>query len=1054
MKERPPPLSGEHRGVIARMVHNRVLPNIVMLVFLCGGLFMATRIKQEVFPEFDLDMVTVRVPYPGASPEEVERGILLAIEEAVQGIDGVEEVGAVADEGVGTVRVELEAGTDQQRVYQDIQQQVGRIRTFPVDAEDPVTSLVIRRREVLDLQIYGDVDEWVLRELAEQVRDRLLQSEGITQIDYDGVRAFEIHVQISKEQLRALGLTLSDVARRIRENAVEVPGGTVRTDGGDVLLRMRERRDWAEEFAEIPIVTSAEGAVRTLGEIAEVEDTFADVDVSATFNGKRSIGLEVYRVGEQTPIGVSDAVRSAMKDIEEDLPPGVAYAISWDMSNIYRQRLNLLLRNGLLGLSLVLVVLGLFLDFRLAFWVTLGIPTAFLGAFLFLPWLGVTINMISMFAFIVAIGIVVDDAIVAGENIYRYREEGAGFVEAAIKGARDVAMPIGFSIASNVVAFMPLLFVPGFMGKVWAVIPMVVLTVFLISWVEALIILPSHLAHGRQGYGNPIVAFLARGQQAFSRFFVRMVESVYRPFLGWSLRARYLTVAVMFSTLALVTGYAFSGRLGFILMPKAESDRAEVTARLPFGCPPADAENVRDQLVASAHRVWEENGGDELATGVFARINEHEVSGTVFLTAPEIRPISTTAFTDKWREATGPVLGVESLRFVSDSGGPGRGPSVTVELAHRDIDVLDRASEALAAELAEFAATKDVDDGYTPGKRQLDFAILPEGRSLGLTANMVARQVRDSFYGSEALRQQRGRNEVKVLVRLPDAQRVSEFDIEQLLIRTPAGTEVPLREIATVDAGRAYTTINRRNGRRTVTVTSNVAPISETNRVLEDLRTEVLPRLADEYPGLSFSFEGRQAEMRKALDSLKQGMLLAMIVIYVLLAIPFRSYVQPLIVMIAIPFGIVGAIFGHLWMGYSLSIISLMGVVALSGVVVNDSLLMVDLANRLRKQGMDAREAILTAGVRRFRPILLTTLTTFGGLAPMIFETSRQARFMIPMAVSLGYGIVFATGITLLLIPSLYVILDEVATLPRSLWERLTGGRRTDRSDASRANWN
>ncbi len=917
------------------------------------------------------------------------------------------------------------------------------MRTFPEDAEDPVTSLVVRRREVLDLQIFGDVDEWVLRELAERVRDRLLQEEGITQIDYDGVRDYEIHVEVSKDQLRALGLTLSDIARRVRENAVEVPGGTIKTDSGDVLLRMQERRDWASEFAEIPIVTSAEGSVRTLGEIAEVKDTFEDVDVSATFNGKRSIGLEVYRVGQQTPIGVSDAVRSAMEDIALDLPPGVSYAINRDRSDIYRQRLDLLLRNGLLGLALVLVVLGLFLDFRLAFWVTLGIPTAFLGAFLFLPMLGVTINMISMFAFIVALGIVVDDAIVAGENIYRYREEGASFVEAAIKGAREVAMPIGFSIASNIVAFTPLLFVPGYMGKIWSVIPMVVATVFVISWVEALVILPSHLAHGGEGYRNPIVAFLARGQQAFSRFFMRFVDGVYRPFLAWSLSARYLTVALMLSTLALVTGYAFSGRLGFILMPKVESDRAEVTARLPFGSPPERVEAVRDQLVEAAQRVWAENGGDRLATGVFARINEHEVRGTVYLTDPHTRPISTTALTDKWREATGPILGVESLRFESDRGGPGRGPSITVELSHRDIDVLDRASAALAEELAEFAATKDVDDGYTPGKRQLDFAIRPEGRSLGLTASMVARQVRDAFYGSEALRQQRGRNEIKMLVRLPEDERVSEYDIEQLLIRTPAGTEVPLREIATVQPGRAYTTITRHNGRRTVTVTANVVPVAETNRVLAALRTEALPRLADEYPGLAFGFEGRQAAMRDALESLMRGLLLALLVIYVLLAIPFRSYVQPLIVMIAIPFGIVGAIFGHLWMGYSLSIISLMGVVALSGVVVNDSLLMVDLANRLRRQGMGVREAILQAGTQRFRPILLTTLTTFGGLAPMIFETSRQARFMIPMALSLGYGILFATGITLVLIPSLYVIMEEIRGLPHTMGRAL--GRETSR---------
>lgn len=444
---------------------------------------------------------------------------------------------------------------------------------------------------------------------------------------------------------------------------------------------------------------------------------------------------------------------------------------------------------------------------------------------------------------------------------------------------------------------------------------------------------------------------------------------------------------------------------------------------------------VGDFLVDKANTVINENGGDQLSKGVFVSIKENNVEAHVYLTDPDVCPMGASEFTAKWRQAIGQMVGLEMLRFEANRGGPGGGANLSVELTHRDIAVLDKASEALAGMLADFPTVKDIDDGYTPGKEQLDFNILPQGQSLGLTSSEVARQVRNAFYGAEALRQQRGRNEVKVRVKLPDNQRSSEYDVEQLLIRTPAGTDVPLMQVAEVTRGRSYTSIERRNARRTVTVTANVEPAAETSKIQESLKKELLPQLAREYPGLSYGWEGQQADFAESLASLRRGFVIAMLCIYAMLAIPFRSYAQPLIVMVAIPFGIVGAVLGHIVMGYlvmgegaplTLSIMSLMGVVALSGVVVNDSLVLIDYANRLRKeQEMSAFEAIHQAGVRRFRPIMLTTLTTFGGLAPMIFETSMQARFLIPMAISLGYGILFATMITLVLVPCLYMLLDD-----------------------------
>ena len=1013
------------RGPLAWMVFNRVTPNLLMIFLICGGIYMSGKIKKEVFPEFELDMVRISVAYPGASPEEVEQGIVLAVEEAVRGLEGIKELTATAGEGHATVNVELLTDTDQQKVYQEIKQGVDRITTFPVDTEQPQVSLLARRREVLNVQVYGDVPEIVLRESVEQVRDRLLQSPEITQIDLRGVRDVEIHVEISQPTLRSYGLTVGDVANRIESAAVEIPGGSIKARGGDILLRVADRRDLARDFARIPIITSIDGSVVTLGELAKVTESFEDSDRFASYNGRRSMELEIFRVGDQTPISVSRAVRDAMVDIEADLPPGIDWDINRDRSEIYEQRLHLLLKNAFFGLLLVLLLLGLFLEFKLAFWVTIGIPTSFLGGLLFLPSMGVTINIISMFAFIVALGIVVDDAIVAGENIYEYRLRGYGLSKAAVLGARDVFVPVTYAILTNVVAFLPLYFVPGFMGKIWQAIPLVVITVFLISWVEALVILPAHLAHTESRPTSRLTARLHDRQQAFSRQLIRFIEQVYRPFLERAIRWRGLTIVLGIALLLVVVSYATSGRVGIILMPRVESDSAVVTAVLPPGSPPDQAQAVAVKLVDAVERVAAEHGGETLLQGVFAEVDENQVGITAYLTPPGIRPFNTGRVTELWREEVGTLIGLESLRFESDRGGPGRGAALTVELSHRDTAVLDRASTALAGRLEEFANVKDVDYGVTPGKPQLDFHIKPEGQILGLTSRDVARQVRDAFSGATALRQQRGRNELTVRVRRPEAERSSAYDVETLLVRTPAGTFVPLLDVAEVESGRAYTVINRRDARRTVTVTAEVEPIDQVGQIQATLDSEILPQLIRDYPGLTTSYQGRQASMKESIGGLFSGFGLALVAIYFLLAIPFRSYVQPLIVMIAIPFGVVGSVLGHLLMGYSLSLMSMMGMVALAGVVVNDSLVLIDYANRQRLAGLSAHDAIIAAGTRRFRPIILTTMTTFGGLTPMIFETSRQARFLIPMALSLGYGILFATVITLLLVPCLYLLIED-----------------------------
>ncbi len=1015
------------KGPIAWMTRNSVTANLFMLVLIFGGLYTTTKIQQEVFPAFDMDRITVSIAYPGATPEEVEQGVVLAVEEAVRSLEGIDEISSTASEGSAKVALELLASADAQKLYQDVQQAVARITTLPEETERPRISLDVHKHGVVEIQVYGDADEQALYHAAQRVRESLLQHPGITQVDLEGARDQEIHIQIPEAVLRAHDLTLNEVAQAVKAMAVDRAGGSIDTQGGEILLRVNERRQWAREFAALPVIHGEGGVLLRLGDIAQVSEGFADSNRIATFEGKRAIGIEVSRVGEETPLGVSDAVNQVLPEIVAGLPPQIQATILRDRSDIYLERLRLLLKNGFMGLMLVLVFLSLFLEFKLAFWVTVGIPTSFLGGLLFLPGMDVSVNMVSLFAFIIALGIVVDDAIIAGENIYEYRQRGMGFLEASIRGAQDIAIPVSFSILTNIVAFLPMLFIPGPFGKIWAVIPLVVSSVFIISWLEALFILPAHLAHVRDQRNSRLGEALHQRQQRFSLAFRHFVEDVYGPFLERAVRHRYLTVTCALGILAVVMAIPLSGRMGFILMPKVESDSADTTVTLPVGTPMERVEAVRDRLLAALDKVVAEQGGERLSKGAFAIVDNNTVRVRAYLQPPGIRPISTAQLVKLWRGAVGTIPGTESSRYESDRGGPGSGASISVELSHRNSDMLDRASSDLAERLEPFANIKDIDDGYTPGKKQLDFRLTQTARSLGLTSHEIGTQIRSAFYGAEALRQQRGNDEVKVLVRLPEQERTRLFDLEQMLIRTPAGGYVPLAQVAEFKPGRAFTQIERRNGRRTVTVTANVEPISETARVLGEVKTELLPALLKDYPGLSYSFEGRQANMRDAVDSFIISVSGALIVIYALLAVPFRSYIQPMIVMSAIPFGAVGAILGHLLMGYNLSMISVMGMIALGGVVVNDALVMIDYANSRRLEGMSAFEAMVAAGVRRFRPILLTTVTTFGGLAPMIFETSRQARFMIPMAISLGYGILFATAITLVLVPSLYVIMDDIA---------------------------
>jgi len=1016
------------KGPIAWMAGNTVAANLIMAVLLIGGLLMGLNIKQEVFPEFSLDMVNISIAYPGASPEEVENGILLAVEESIQDLEGIDEITSNASEGFGSVSVEAIEGADINRLWQEIKSEVDRISTFPDEAEDPQVAIAARKREVLRIALYGDTSEGNMRALADEVRDKLLLDNNITQVELDGIRDREIQVEISTQTLRRYGLTLQNVALTISKASVELGGGSIKTLGGDILLRIKDRRDYAREYATLPVISLEDGSSVLLEDIATITEGFEETDNWAAFNGHRAVVIEIYRVGDQTPTQVATAGKKLVKQINESLPKGTNLTIVRDLSKVFNQRADLLLKNAYIGLGLVFFFLALFLEIRLAFWVSLGIPISFLGSFIFLSATSFSINMISMFAFIVTLGIVVDDAVVVGENIYYSRRQGEPFLKAAIDGTKSIAMPVVFSVITNMVAFVPLMFIPGFMGKIFKTIPFVVIAVFGVSLIESLYILPAHLSHKSK---RPLffpLNYLEKWQEKFSRFFETAVKHYYGRFLLRVLDNRYTIIAFGLALLIITFGYVSSGRMGMEMFPKVESDYAYCEAVLPYGTPAVTLKKVESNLVKKARIIINENGKQQLSKGVFSQVRDNTIRVRFYLTDPEVRPLSTSEVTILWRKKVGNIPGLETITFESNRGGPGSGKNLTVSLSHRDKDILNLAGEDLAQSLSGYPIVSDIDDGSAKGKKQFDITLSPAGKRMGLTSREVANQIRHAFQGLSAIKNQRGRNEVTVVVKLPQEETKSEATFENFVLFAPKG-EILLRNAVETISGRAYTSIKRSNGRREIRVAANVRPASQAENVLEDMKAKILPELMNKYPGLSYDFKGHQASIKESMSSLYKGFGMALLCIFALLAIPFKSYLQPLIIMFCIPFGLIGAVAGHVIMGYSLSLMSMFGLVAMSGVVVNDSLVLVDFANRQLRQGVPTLQAVHAAGIQRFRPILLTTLTTCGGLAPIITETSRQARFLIPMAISLGFGILFATFITLIMVPCLYMILEDFKNL-------------------------
>ncbi len=1030
-------------GAIRYMARNHVAANLFMMLLVIGGLVVSGQVKQEVYPSYELDVVNFSMAYPGATPLEVEEGILLPAEERVRGLEAVKRIESIGVEGSGSMAIELNDGIDPNRALQDIKNAIDRISSFPEDAERPRVELALRRRSAVTVAIAADMDERTLFDFAERVRNDLLAHPEISQVDIRGIRNPEITVEVPHAVLRSQRLTLDDIAEQIAMAARDVPGGEIRTPGGEILLRSAGRRQFASEYADIPVVSNPDGSKIRLGALATITDGFEDVDRYSSFNGRPGVTLWVYQTGSEKPLAIAEVVYDYVGRMNRELPETVEMLILWDHASEYRDRLELLISNGIYGLALVLLVLGAFLAPKLAFWVGAAVPVCLLGAIMLLPTLETTINMISLFAFIVTLGILVDDAVIVGENVFLKIQQGVGRVQAAVDGTREMALPVVFAVMTNIVAFCPLMFVPGQTGRFFAAIPIVVITVFVISLIESLLVLPAHLAHSKavDPAGHGLLPAVARMQIRCSAALDDLVDRGYAVLLRRALTCRGLTLSVFVSGLLLVAAWFASGRLNFTFNPRIEGDRVDAEVTVPFGAPFAETQRVANLIERAGLRTADRFGGrDQVLAGWMngqGRQGSNQADVNFILVPQERRDFTPTDFVRVWREEIGPVPGLEALYFEWEVG-PSGSSGLTLDLSHPDRTTLETAATDLAATLKRYAGVTDIDDGFASGKPQLDLKITDEARSLGLTHDAVGRQIRHAYYGAEALRMQRGRNEIKVMVRLPESERRSLADLENMIVRTPTGGEMPLVQAATIHTTRAHTEIKRVDAQRVLTVTANIVPeLANVSKVRAHLEAQVFPTLLSRYPGLALAYGGRQQEEIDAMHVLLWGLGISLAVIFGMLAALFRSYLEAAIVMTVVPFAIAAALVGHALMGYELSVVSVLGIIATCGVVVNGGLVLTVTMNDLCRSGVPAAEAAFEAGRRRFRPVVLTSLTTFFGLAPIMFETSAQARYLVPMAIALGFGILFSVAVVLLMIPVFHL---QVSVLRRAPIARAAAG--------------
>ncbi|AEG12669.1 acriflavin resistance protein [Shewanella baltica OS183] len=1020
------------KGILAWFARNSVAANLLMWALLVGGLFSTVLINKEVFPSFELNLLNISVAYPGAAPQEIEEGINIKIEEAIQDINGIKKVTSVASEGVGSITVEVEDGYEVQTVLDEAKLRLDAISTFPVNIEKPNIYQIKPENNVIWVSVYGDMTLHDMKELAKSVRDDLTQLPAVTRAKVTGVRDYEIAIEVSEDKLREYGLTFTQVALAVQNSSFDLPGGSIRAQDGDILLRTKGQAYTGDDFANIVVTTRPDGSRVMLPQVATIKDDFEERLEYTRFNGKPAAIIEVTSVDDQNALDIAAQVKQYVEDRRATLPANAQLDTWGDMTHYLKGRLNMMMSNMFYGALLVFIILAMFLDLKLAFWVMMGLPVCFLGTMLIMPLepFSMTINMLTLFAFILVLGIVVDDAIVIGESAYTEVERHGHSVDNVIRGAQKVAMPATFGVLTTIAAFIPMLMVSGPMGIIWKSIGMVVILCLAFSLVESKFILPAHLAHMKFKKPGAPRGFFGRLKANFNDRVQYFIHHSYRNFLERCIKQRYNVVAAFIGVLILSIALVASGKVRWVFFPDIPSDFIQVQLEMDEGSSEENTLKVVQSIEEALYKMndkMEQDNGYQVVKHSFINMSSR-TSAFIFaeLTKGEDREVDGVTIAAAWREQLPELLSVKKLSFnasTNDAGG-----DISFRLTSSDLDELSAASKELKQKLASYEGVYDIADNFSSGSHEIRLKIRPEAEALGLTLSDLARQVRYGFYGYEAQRILRNKEEIKVMVRYPLEQRRTVGYLENMLIRTPTGTSVPFSTVAQIEKGESYASITRVDGKRAITITANANKnIVEPSKVVQEIQKDYLPQLQAKYPKIQTALDGGSLDEQNAMVGLMQGFFFALFTIYALMAIPLKSYSQPLIIMSVIPFGIIGALFGHLIQGLAMSVLSLCGIVALAGVVVNDSLILVDFVNRAREQGLSVRQAAVDSGCYRFRAIILTSLTTFVGLVPIILERSLQAQIVIPMATSLAFGILFSTVVTLILVPLLYIILDDVS---------------------------
>lgn len=1040
-------MTTDQKGIIAWFASNSVAANLLMIIIIAYGLFSALTIRQQTTPDFSLNNVQIAVPYRGAAPQEVEEGVIIKIEEAIQNVQGINRITSRAFEGFGRVVVEVNTDEDINEVLSDIKNQIDAISTFPAQTEKPVISKQLIQNQVLFVNINGDMDERTRKDVAQQIRDELTSLPGVNQATVLGNRQYEISIEVTEDTLRKYGLTMTEVSNAIRSSSIDMPGGAIKTDGGDILLRTKGQAYTGAEYSDLVLRNNPDGTRLTLGDIANIRDGFEETDGFARFNGKTTATIQILAVGDQNEITTSDEVNAYIERRQESLPDGLELEAWGDRSFYLKGRLDMMVDNMLQGALLVFLILTLFLRLKVALWVIVGIPICFLGALWLMP-LGpfpVTINMISLFGFILVLGIVVDDAIIIGESIYTKIRKDGNSLDNVIKGANRVAIAATFGVLTTIAAFAPMLFVGGIAGPFFEALSMVVALCLFFSLIESKLILPAHLAHTNlkhlpdEELHKPYnqmpfylipVRFFQRIQRGFQAFLHNFIHGPYRRTLEKAVEHRSLTVAIFFGVLFMTIGM-MAGAIRFVMFPEVPGDFIQTNVSMYAGTSPQERNRAMDKIEKAALDLNQElqakQPDGEPPIKYIMLFTQGDTGGILFLelTKSESRTVDPDEITQLWRERVGEIPGARELRF-SNGMNIGGGSPISFRLTGNNYEALESAAKEVQEKLSEFNGVFDIRNSFNSGTEEIRLRIKPEAEALGLTQSALGRQVRQAFYGEEAQRIQRGKDEIRVMVRYPLEQRRSIADLEEMYIRTPAGNEVPFYSVADVEIGKSYSTIIREDRKRAITVTADAdLAVVEPGKVISEIRDDFMPELISRYSGVNYELQGASLEEQKLIQNIMVASLIALFMIYALIAVPLHSYTQPMVIMSVIPFGLIGAIIGHLVFGKAISMMSLFGLIALAGVVVNDSLIMMDFINKARQEGLNRVDAVTRSGTERFRAIILTSLTTAGGLLPIMTETSTQAQFVIPMAISMSFGIIFATVITLFLIPCLYLLLQD-----------------------------